>query len=52
MELFARVAREHGAGVVVVTHDHRALDVFETIYEMEDGVLRPAARAAPNAPRL
>ena len=41
MELFARVAREHGAGVVVVTHDQRALDVFDTIYEMEDGVLRP-----------
>jgi putative ABC transport system ATP-binding protein len=48
MELFARVAREHGAGVVVVTHDHRALDVFDTIYEMEDGVLRPAARDGPN----
>jgi putative ABC transport system ATP-binding protein len=43
MELFARVARDHGAGVIVVTHDHRALDVFETLYEMEDGVIgRPA----------
>lgn len=40
MELFAQVAHEHGAGVIVVTHDHRSLDVFDTIYEMEDGVVR------------
>lgn len=39
MELFARVAREHGTGVIVVTHDHRALNVFDTIYEMEDGLM-------------
>lgn len=40
MELFRDVARKHGAGVIVVTHDHRTLDVFDTIYEMEDGVIR------------
>jgi putative ABC transport system ATP-binding protein len=40
MELFAQVAHEHGAGVIVVTHDHRALDIFDTIYEMEDGLMR------------
>ena len=40
MELFAQVAHEQGAGVIVVTHDHRALDVFDTIYEMEDGVIQ------------
>jgi len=40
MELFRRVAHEHGTGVIVVTHDHRALDVFDTTYEMEDGVIR------------
>lgn len=40
MELFARVAHEQGAGVVVVTHDHRSLSVFDTIYEMEDGLMR------------
>lgn len=48
MELFRDVAHEHGTGVIVVTHDHRALDVFDTIYEMEDGVLTPAT--APIAP--
>jgi len=40
MELFQRVAHEQGAAVLVVTHDHRALDVFDVIYEMEDGRAR------------
>ena len=40
MELFARVAHEHGTGVIVVTHDQRSLNVFDTIYEMEDGLMR------------
>ncbi len=40
MELFRRAARERGAAVVVVTHDHRALDLVDRIFEMEDGVLR------------
>jgi putative ABC transport system ATP-binding protein len=43
MELFRDVARQHGAGVIVVTHDHRTLDVFDTICEMEDGVIRVSA---------
>jgi putative ABC transport system ATP-binding protein len=46
MELFAQVAHEQGAGVIVVTHDHRALDVFDTLYEMEDGVIQRAEAAA------
>ncbi|MBI3132224.1 MAG: ABC transporter ATP-binding protein [Acidobacteria bacterium] len=46
MELFRKVAREQGTAVVVVTHDHRTLDVFDTIYEMEDGVLRKVERTA------
>ena len=37
MELFAKVAHERNAGVLVVTHDHRTLDVFDRILEMEDG---------------
>jgi len=43
MELFRRVAHEKGAAVLVVTHDHRALDVFDRLYEMEDGRVRPAS---------
>ena len=42
MELFRKVAHERGAGAIVVTHDHRALDVFDEIYEMEDGRLTPS----------
>lgn len=40
MELFRKVAHEQNGAVIVVTHDHRALDVFDTIYEMEDGRIR------------
>ncbi len=41
MELFRKVAHERGTAVLVVTHDHRALDVFDHRYEMEDGKLCP-----------
>lgn len=40
MELFAKVAHEQQAAVVVVTHDARALDIFDRIVEMEDGRLK------------
>ncbi|MBI4324395.1 MAG: ABC transporter ATP-binding protein [Chloroflexi bacterium] len=40
MELFSKVAHERGAGVIVVTHDHRSLEVFDRTFEMEDGQLR------------
>ena len=45
MELFRKVAHEQKAAVMVVTHDHRALDVFDRAMEMEDGLIRgnPAA---------
>ena len=43
MELVRKVAHERGSAVIVVTHDHRSLDVFDRTYEMEDGELRPAA---------
>jgi putative ABC transport system ATP-binding protein len=46
MELFRDVVREHSAGVIVVTHDERALDVFDTLFEMEDGVIQPRKAAA------
>ncbi|HEV2247351.1 MAG TPA: ABC transporter ATP-binding protein [Terriglobia bacterium] len=40
MELFRKVAHERGAAVLVVTHDHRSLDVFDRTLEMEDGHLK------------
>ena len=48
MGLFRHVAHERGTAVIVVTHDHRALDAFDAVHEMEDGALRTAsARGAP-----
>jgi putative ABC transport system ATP-binding protein len=47
MELFRMVAHEQKAGVIVVTHDHRALDVFDRIFEMEDGTLRLGTTSIP-----
>jgi len=43
MELFRKVAHEQSAGVIVVTHDHRALDVFDRTVEMEDGRLKDSS---------
>lgn len=40
MELFAKVAHDRNAGVLVVTHDHRTLDVFDRIVDVEDGAIR------------
>jgi putative ABC transport system ATP-binding protein len=40
MELFRDAAHERGAAVLVVTHDHRTLDLVDRIFEMEDGVLQ------------
>lgn len=39
MGLFRRIAHEQGAAALVVTHDQRALDLFDRILEMEDGML-------------
>ncbi|MBI5388352.1 MAG: ABC transporter ATP-binding protein [Verrucomicrobia bacterium] len=49
MELFRKVAHERGSAVIVVTHDHRALDVFDRKYEMEDGRLLDRHEAAGSA---
>lgn len=46
MELFRKVAHEQNSGVIVVTHDQRALDVFDRSLEMEDGLLKQAATQA------
>ncbi len=47
MELFAKVAHERNAGVVVVTHDHRTLDVFDRILEVEDGMIKERPSTQP-----
>jgi energy-coupling factor transporter ATP-binding protein EcfA2 len=37
MGVFRDVTHEHETGVIIVTHDHRTLEVFDSIYEMGDG---------------
>lgn len=46
MELFSKVARERNAAVLVVTHDHRTLDVFDRILDVEDGAIQVRAGSA------
>jgi len=41
MELFAKIAHERRAAVIVVTHDHRTLEVFDRTLDVEDGIIRP-----------
>ena len=47
MELFAKVAHERNAGVLVVTHDHRTLDVFDRIVDVEDGGITERPHSQP-----
>ena len=46
MELFAQIAHERGTAVIVVTHDARALEIFDRIVEMEDGRLKNSTKPA------
>ena len=43
MSLFKQVARDLSAAVLVVTHDHRSLDLFDRILQMDDGHLSECA---------
>ena len=45
MMLFRKAARERNAAVLVVTHDHRSLDLVDRSFEIEDGVLRSEQQA-------
>jgi len=46
MELFGKVAHERRAAVLLVTHDDRALEVFDRVLEMEDGRVWPGEKPA------
>jgi len=50
MELFAQIAHERRAGVLVVTHDHRTLDVFDRILDVEDGMIRSRTNNQSSTP--
>ena len=46
MALLRRIARERRAAVITVTHDHRMIAGFDTVYKLEDGRL-VQGQAAP-----
>ncbi len=50
MALLRRIARERGSAVITVTHDHRMIAGFDTVYHLEDGVLVDVQRNARQAP--
>lgn len=39
MNLLRSIAREREAGVITVTHDHRMIEGFDTVYHLDDGRL-------------
>jgi putative ABC transport system ATP-binding protein len=47
MSLLRRIAREQGSAVIAVTHDHRMVAGFDSVYRMDDGLL---VRAKQNDP--
>jgi putative ABC transport system ATP-binding protein len=40
MAMLRGIARERRAAVITVTHDHRMIEGFDTVYRLDDGVLR------------
>ena len=40
MALLKKIARERGSAVIAVTHDHRMIEGFDTVYHLNDGVLQ------------
>ncbi len=48
MGLFQAAARERNAAVLVVTHDHRALDLVDRIFMIEDGLLDTESQFKPS----
>jgi putative ABC transport system ATP-binding protein len=39
MALLRRIARERRSAVITVTHDHRMIEGFDTVYQLDDGRL-------------
>jgi putative ABC transport system ATP-binding protein len=46
IDLLKRVAAEHQAAVIVVTHDQKIFDRFDRIYSLRDGALEAPERTA------
>jgi putative ABC transport system ATP-binding protein len=46
MALLRKIARERRSAVITVTHDHRMIEGFDTVYHLDDGRLTQTTRAA------
>jgi putative ABC transport system ATP-binding protein len=46
MAMLRRIARERRSAVIAVTHDHRMIEGFDTVYHLEDGRLARVDRSA------
>ena len=51
MALLKKIARERHSAVITVTHDHRMIAGFDTVYHLDDGVLARVPRAQAEAAR-
>jgi putative ABC transport system ATP-binding protein len=44
MALLRKIAKERGTAVIAVTHDHRMIEGFDTVYHLDDGRLAKVER--------
>jgi putative ABC transport system ATP-binding protein len=51
MAMLRKIARERRSAVIAVTHDHRMIEGFDTVYHLADGRLAQVDRSAPRAVR-
>ena len=49
MAMLRRIARERRSAVITVTHDHRMIEGFDTVYHLDDGKLGREGAPAPAA---
>ncbi|MBX3716814.1 MAG: ABC transporter ATP-binding protein [Burkholderiales bacterium] len=49
MAMLRRIARERRSAVITVTHDHRMIEGFDTVYHLDDGKLGRDGAPAPAA---
>ncbi len=49
MAMLRRIARERHSAVITVTHDHRMIEGFDTVYHLDDGRLGREGAPAPAA---
>ena len=47
MGLLRKIAQERRSAVITVTHDHRMIEGFDTVYHMDDGRMARVDRTDP-----